>query len=167
MFKETTYQQNPFSMTEKSRIDYVERDLPSVDDLVGMEVEVALFEPFVTRAIVVGHSFDKSHLFLRDVQNQFTAKMDLREFYSKCASTRLSRELEDNGIVKITKDPDNKIVIVRTVFNQTEEDRKYLRYCQEMGRDLGDVEVPQQRNPELKLISGPSDFEDDNSDLLF
>lgn len=167
MFKQDNYQQSPFASLSDSRIDNVETDLPSVDALVGTEVEVALFEPFVTRALVVGSSYDKSHLFLRDVQNQFTAKMPLREFYSKCASTKLSKELEGNGIAKITKDPDNKIIIVKTMFNQTEEDKKYLRYCREMGRDLGHVELPQQRNPELKLISGPLDFEEDISDLLF
>lgn len=128
-----------------------------IDKLIGKEVFAAIFPPFMTRVVVMGKTLDENKVILSESEHKFTVYMGVDEFLSKSSVTALSNSLTHSKIMDITKDPDNKLVIVRTIWDETDVDKQYQQYCASMGRNMGYVEIKQPDNPEMEFVPGELD----------
>ena len=137
-----------------------------IKSYIGKEVIANLFPPFMTQVVVTGLTFDEGSVILTDSENKFSVNMPVDDFYSRCAPTSLSRAVEGSSILDIANYPEQEIVVVRTVWSNTEKDREYLEYCKKIGRDLKEVRVKKTINPKVSYEGIPSD-DIPSDDIIF
>lgn len=50
--------------------------------------------------------------------------------------TQTALKLQDVVVHRINSDPENNLVYIEKVWNETEEDKKYIEYCKRLGRSF-------------------------------